>query len=98
LTGFAVAGGESGDRRECLIIAVLLEPVDGVVAGVVSGEDLREEEAQRDPWCIDTFTPLMIAMTANGLHERPREDREERELTPLPLELVSLKYKLVARR
>jgi len=46
LPGLAKAGRAGGDRGEPPVVAELLEPVDGVVAGVVVGEDLGEEDAE----------------------------------------------------
>ena len=97
LPGFAGAAGLGGDRGEFLIVGELLEPIDGVVAGGVIGEDLGEEDAQGDPGGVDPLTPPMVDVTASGLDEGPRENPEEGE--PLLLdELVSEVMELVARR
>ena len=96
LPGFAVAAGLGGDRWEFMVVAELLEPIDGVVAGVVIGEDLGEEDAQGDPGGVDPLAPQMVDVTASGLDEGPRENPEEGE--PLLLyELVSEVIELVAR-
>ena len=44
LPGLAVAGRLGGDGGEPPVVAELLEPVDGFVAGLVIGEDLGEEQ------------------------------------------------------
>ena len=61
LTGLAVAGGLGGDRGELLIVAELLEPIDGLIARLVRGEDLGEEDAQGDPRSVDSIAPAMVA-------------------------------------
>ena len=77
--GPAIAGRLGGDRGEPLVVAELLEAVDGLVAGMVVGEDLREEEAQGDPGEVDPLPPLMAEGAADGLDCGPREDRQEGE-------------------
>jgi len=62
-----------------LIVAGLLESIDGIVAGVVIGEDLGEEEAQGDPGGVDPLAPEVAAATAGDLDKRPREEVEEGE-------------------
>jgi hypothetical protein len=79
LPGLAIAGRVGGDRRESLIVAELLKPVDGVIAGVVVGEDLGEKDAQGDPRRVDPFPPPMAKVTASRLNESPGEDPEEGE-------------------
>jgi hypothetical protein len=64
LSCLAVAGGLGRDRGEALIVAVLLEPVDGVITGVVVGEDLGEEETEGDPGVVDPLAPGVVAVTA----------------------------------
>ena len=77
LACLAVAGGLGRDRGEALIVAVLLEAVDGVITGVVVGEDLGEEETEGDPGGVDPLAPGVVAVTARGFDERPREELEE---------------------
>jgi hypothetical protein len=79
LPGLAVAARLGSDRGKSLVIAELLEPVDGVVAGMIVGEDLGEEDAQGDPRGIESLPPEMTALSTRLLDERPREDREEGE-------------------
>jgi len=88
LSSFAIAGGFAGDGGEPLIVAELLEAIDGVVAGVVVGEDLREEDAEGDPGSVDPLTPGMIVFAAGGLDESPGQVFEEGE-SLLVAELVS---------
>ena len=59
-------------------MAVLLEPLDGVITGVVIGEHLREEQAQGDPGGVDPVAPPMMAATAGRLDGGAREEFEER--------------------
>ena len=95
LPGLAVAGGLGGDRGESLVVAELLEPIDGVIAGVVVGEDLGEEDAQGDPGGVDPLPPEMVGVAASRLDEGSREELEEGE--PLLLcEVVSEGIELVA--
>jgi len=84
--GLAVAARLGADGGEPLIVAELLESIDGIVAGVVVGEDLGEEDAQGDPGGVDSLPPEMAAVTARGLDEWPREEVEEGE----PLLLTEL--------
>jgi hypothetical protein len=56
--GVAGAGRLRRDRGKPAVVAELLESVDGLVAGMVVGEDLREEEAQGDPGEVDPLPPL----------------------------------------
>ena len=77
-------------------MAELLESVDGLLAGMAVGEDLREEEAQGDPGEVDPLAPLMAEGSAGGLDRGPREDREEGEAL-LPRELIAGGDELVAR-
>lgn len=71
-----------------MIVAEFLEAIDGVVAGVVVGEDLREEDAEGDPGSVDPLTPGMIVFAAGGLDESPGQVFEEGE-SLLVAELVS---------
>jgi hypothetical protein len=96
LTGLAVAARGAGDCGEPLVVAVLLEAVDGVVAGVVVGEDLGEEEAEGDPGGVDTLSPEVAAEAAGAFDEASREEFEEREPALLP-ESIPLGSELVAR-
>jgi hypothetical protein len=66
----AVTGGLGRDGGEAPIVPVLLEPVDGVITGVVVGEDLGEEETECDPGSVDPLAPEVVAMTARGVDER----------------------------
>src|SRR5512135_3472172 len=78
-----------------LIVAELLEPLDGVITGVVIGRDLGEKDSQGNPRGVDAFSPAMVAKSAHLLDECPREDLEERE--PLLLgELVAQGIELKA--
>jgi len=95
LTGLAVAGRLGSDRGKPLIVAELLEPIDGVIAGVIVGEDLGEEDAQGDPRGVDPLPPEMVASPTSLLDKRPREDLEEGEPLLLP-ESVSQGIELVA--
>src|SRR5262249_51715372 len=61
---------------------------DGLVAGMVVGEDLREEEAQGDPGEVDPLAPLMAEGAAGRRDCGPREDRQEGE-SRLPCELIA---------
>lgn len=96
LTGFAVTGRLGRDCGEPLVIAELLKPIDGVIAGGVVGEDLGEEEAEGDPRRIDLLSPHMIAATASGFDKVLRENSQEGKPLGL-LESVSLRLELVAR-
>ena len=79
LAGLAVAGGGGGDRGEPLVAAVFLEAVDGIVTGVVVGEDLGEEQVQGDPRGVDPLPPGVIPAAAARFDRRPREEFEEGE-------------------
>jgi hypothetical protein len=79
-----------------VVVAELLESVDGVVAGVVIGEDLREEDAQGDPRGVDPLPPRMVDVTAGRLDKGPRQDPQEGE-SLVPDELVSEGIELAAR-
>ena len=79
LAGLAVAAGVGGDRVQTLVVPELLEPIDGVIARVVIGEDLREEDVQGDPRGVDPLPPVMAEATTGGLNEGAREGVEERE-------------------
>ena len=57
----------------------LLKPIDCVIARVVVGEDLGEEEAQSAPRGLDLFPPTMMAATTSRLEKSTREDVEKRE-------------------
>jgi hypothetical protein len=59
-------------------VAEFLEPFDGLIAGMIVGDDLREEQAQGDPGAIDPVSPLMAAETAGRLDGGAREEFEER--------------------
>jgi hypothetical protein len=74
LPGFAVAARLGGDRWESVVRAELLEAVDGVVAGVVIGEGLGEEDAQGDPRGVDPLTPGIVGKTARGRDEGPGKE------------------------
>jgi hypothetical protein len=50
-----------------VIVSVLLELLEGFIAGVIAGEDLGEEQAQSNPRCIDPVSPEMVAATAGRL-------------------------------
>ena len=67
--GFTVAGRLRRHRGKPLVVEELLEAIDGVIAGLVIGEDLGEEQAQGDPGGVEAFPPLMVAMAAGGLDE-----------------------------
>src|SRR6516165_3365781 len=92
----AVAGRLGGDRGEPLVVADLLESIDGLITGVVLGEDLREEEAQGDPGRIDPLAPPVVEGAASRRDEGPREDREEGETLP-PGEPIAHADEWVAR-
>ena len=95
LPGLAVAGRLGGDRGESLVVSKLLESVDGVIAGLVVGEDLGEEDAQCDPRGVDPLPPRMVGVAASRLDVRLRQELEEGE--PLLLcELISVGTELVA--
>jgi len=97
LPGLAVAGGLGADLGEALVVAELLEPVDGVIAGVVVGEDLGQEDAQGDPGGIDPLPPEMVGVAASRLDEGPREETEEGE--PLLLgDVISVAMEWVVDR
>jgi hypothetical protein len=49
LAGLAVAARLGSHRGKALIVAELLEPLDGVVTGVVIGKDLVEMSASLGP-------------------------------------------------
>jgi hypothetical protein len=95
LPGLAVTGRLGGDRGESLVVSKLLESVDGVIAGVVVGENLGEEDAQCDPRGVDPLPPRMVGVAASRLDVRLRQEIEEGE--PLLLcELISVGTELVA--
>ena len=73
--GLAVAGGLGGDGGESGIVAELLEAIDGVVAGLVVGEDLREEQSEGDPGGVDAVAP------ADGCSARQASSTRGRERT-----------------
>jgi hypothetical protein len=79
LAGLAVATRLGSHGGKALIGAELLEPLDGVITGVVVGQDLGEKDPQGNPRGIDAFSPAMVAVSARLLDECPREDLEERE-------------------
>jgi hypothetical protein len=70
LSRLAVTGGLGRDAGEALIVAVLLESVDGVITGVVVGEDLGEEKTEGDPRGVDPVAPEVVAVTTRGFDER----------------------------
>jgi hypothetical protein len=95
LAGLTVAACLGSHRGQALIVTELLEPLDGVITGVVIGKDLGEKDPQRNPRGVDAFSPGMVAESARLLDESPREDREERE--PFLLgELVTQGLELLA--
>ena len=96
LAGLAVAAGLGGDRGKALIVAELLEPIDGVVAGVVVGEDLGEEEPQGDPGGVDPLRQGWLQWRHAASTRVPREELEEGE-SVLLVELVADGIELVAR-
>src|SRR5262249_30001790 len=87
-SGIAVAGRLRRDRGESVVMAELLEAVDGLVAGMVVGEGLREEEAQGGPGESDALAPLMAEGAAGRRDCGPREDGQEGEPL-LPCELIA---------
>jgi hypothetical protein len=95
LAGLAGAARLGSHRGEPLIIAELLEPLDGVVTGVVIGKDLGQKDPQGNPRGVDAFSPGMVAESARLLDESPREDLEERQPL-LRAELVAQGIKLLA--
>src|SRR6476646_7516545 len=44
--------------REIVIVAALLEPIDGLVARLIRGEHLRQEHTQSDPRRVNSISPL----------------------------------------
>jgi hypothetical protein len=95
LAGLAVAAGLGGDGGEALIVTELLEALDGVVTGVVIGEDLGQEERQGNPGCGDAISPDRVAESARPLDEGPREEPEEGQPL-LVAQLVAQGIKLLA--
>ena len=95
--GLAIAGRAGRDTRKLLVIAILLESVDGIVAGLVVGEDLREEDAEGGPRREDPIAPRVAAFTTRGLDEFRRQRIEEGK-SLLPPELLLLGLELVANR
>jgi hypothetical protein len=95
LAGLAVAARLGSHRGEPLIIAELLEPLDGVVTGVVIGKDLGQKDPQGNPRGVDAFSPGMVAESARLLDESPREELEERQPL-LRAELVAQGIELLA--
>jgi hypothetical protein len=77
--GLAVTGRLGGDFGESLVVSALLEPIDGIIAGVVVGENLGEEDAQCDPRGVDSLPPRMVGVAASRLDERLRQELEEGE-------------------
>ncbi len=70
-SGLAIAGGVGRDGGQAPVVSELLESIDGVVAGVVVGEDLREEDPEGDPRCVDPPTPGVVSLAAEGLDAGP---------------------------
>jgi hypothetical protein len=95
LPGLAVAGRLGGDLGESLVVSELLEPRDGVVAGVVGGKNLGEEDAQSNPRRVDPPPPRMVGVAASRLDVRLRQELEEGEPL-LPCEPISVGTELVA--
>ena len=95
-TSLAVAGGVGGDRGELLIVAALLESIHGLIARLVRGKDLGEEDAQGDPRRVDSIAPAMVETTASRLDRGPGEEPEEGE-SLLLAELLAQGLELVAR-
>src|SRR5512135_2918937 len=95
LAGLAVAARLGGYGGETLIVADLLEVLDGVVTGVVIGQDLGQEDRQGNPRGVDAFSPDMVAEPARLLDERPREELEERQPVLLA-ELLAQAIELLA--
>jgi hypothetical protein len=62
-----------------VVVADLLEADDGLVAGMVVGEDLREEAAPSDPGEVDPLAPLMAEGAAGRRDGGAREDGQEGE-------------------
>jgi hypothetical protein len=95
LAGLAVAARLGSHCGKALIVAKLLEPLDGVITGVVIGKDLGQKDTQSSQRCVDILSPWMVAVSARLLDESPREALEERQ--PLLLaELVSQGIELMA--
>ena len=78
-----------------MIEAVLLESIDGIIAGMVVGEDLGEEDRQRDRRGVDALAPEMMAVAASRFDELPRKEFEEGE-SLLLLELIAQGIELAA--
>lgn len=76
-SGLAVAGGVGRDGGQAAIVSELLESIDGVVGGMVVGEDLREEDAQGDPRGLKPLTPEVASIAADGLDAGAGEMIEE---------------------
>ncbi len=79
MAGLAVAGRLRAHGGQALIGAELLEAFDGVVAGVVIGEDLGQEQAERDPGGVEAVPPGMMTAAAGLLDGVAREELEERQ-------------------
>src|SRR4051794_41559713 len=75
--GVAVAGRLGGDGGEPLVVAGLLEAIDGLVAGVVVGEDPGEEHPEGDPGGVGAVAPGVVELTAHVLDEGAGEEVEE---------------------
>jgi hypothetical protein len=79
LPGLAVTGRGSGHPGQTAIETILLEPIDGLITGVIIGEDLGEEEGQCDRRGVDPLAPEMMALSAGRLDQILREELEEGE-------------------
>jgi hypothetical protein len=64
------------------MISILLESIDGVIAGLVFGEDLGEKDAQSDPGSVDPFSPAMALPATCGLDVGFGEMIEEGQSLP----------------
>jgi hypothetical protein len=87
-TSLAVTGRVGGDSGQALIATKPLVPVDGLIARVVLGKNLREHDAQRDPRGVESFSPGMIAVTTFGLNELRIQEIEKGKAL-LAAELIS---------
>jgi hypothetical protein len=95
LRGLTITRSLYRDLWQSLIIAALLEAIDGLIAALFSKQDLREKDDQGDPRRVDAGSPLMTDIMAGGLDHGPGEKFEERQ--PMFLgELIAERLELEA--
>src|SRR5262249_17939351 len=81
------------DTRQSAIETILLEPSDGIIAGVVLREDLGQEDPQSDRRGVEALAPEMMAAAARRFDALTREQLKKRE-SCVVLELIAYRIEL----